>query len=183
LITAFVGVAAFVLQATQSSADGRADPVVTARAQPAAGVASGPQSSGAAEPAGSTTPTPSPDEMKGSGPYEVLFNNNGVDLDADPPRVATGPDSQIDIYDASSSRVSSFPIWSGLATWTEAGAPTRSGCIALLNGFATHQSAFTKGTRVCVHTRGEQHVALIEFVEPMSQGWRLRVTVWPGTAA
>ncbi|MFF0151370.1 hypothetical protein [Micromonospora sp. NPDC005203] len=121
-------------------------------------------------------------EGAGAGPYELLFTNNGVDLDADPPKVATVPDPSIDIYDAGNV-MTSYPAWSGLAAWGQPGAPQRQHCLSLLNSFATSNSRYVKGSRYCVRTQGDLHVAAVEFVEPMSGGWKIRVTVWPGTAS
>ncbi|GHJ14170.1 hypothetical protein [Micromonospora sp. AKA38] len=170
LITALVGVAAFVYQVT-----GGGSTAAPATRSPTPSVS--PREAGAeTSPPQAATP-----ESAGDGPFELLFNNNGVDLDADPPRVATGPDPEIDIYDGGGS-IQSFPIWAGLARWSRTGSPTREDCVSLLNGFATIDSTYRKGSRYCVHTREDVHVAFVEFVAPIEAGWKIRVTVWPGTA-
>ncbi|MFI5834699.1 hypothetical protein ACIA5A_13585 [Micromonospora sp. NPDC051300] len=170
LITALVGVAAFLHQVTGGgSAAAPATPTSNASA-PARSVDRGTSLPPAATP-----------ENAAAGPFELLFNNNGVDLDADPPRVATRSDPEIDIYDGGGS-IQSFPIWAGLARWSRAGTPSREDCLALLNGYATVDSTYRKGSRYCVHTREDVHVAFVEFVAPIEGGWKIRVTVWPGTA-
>ncbi|MGW4678553.1 hypothetical protein ACWEOS_08830 [Micromonospora taraxaci] len=173
LVTAIVGVAAFVYQVGGfSAANGQQGAAAPSAAPSSAGTAGVPT---APTHAGSVQST-------GAGPYELLFNNNGVDLDADPPTVATGPDPSIDIYDGGNS-VQSYPVWSGLVKWDRSGTPQRQDCTSLLNSFATTDSRYIKGSRYCVRTRGDLHVAVVEFVEPMSGGWKIRVTVWPGTAS
>ncbi|MGA5308557.1 hypothetical protein [Micromonospora taraxaci] len=173
LVTAIVGVAAFVYQVggfgAANGQQGAAAPSAAPSAAGTAGVPTAPTHAGSVQ-------------STGAGPYELLFNNNGVDLDADPPSVATGPDPSIDIYDGGNS-VQSYPVWSGLAKWDRAGTPQRQDCLSLLGSFATTDSRYIKGSRYCVHTRGDLHVAFVEFVEPMSGGWKIRVTVWPGTAS
>ncbi|MEV0003088.1 hypothetical protein AB0H28_12485 [Micromonospora sp. NPDC050980] len=166
LITALVGVAALAYQVSGGPA---AAPATPSSAPPRA--------------AGQETSAPPDDasESAGAGPFELLFNNNGVDLDADPPRVATRPDTGIDVYDGGGS-IQSYPVWAGLARWSAAGTPSRQDCLSLLNGFATINSIYRKGSRYCVHTREEVHVAFVEFVEPIEGGWKIRVTVWPGAA-
>ncbi|MCZ7436063.1 hypothetical protein O7598_06645 [Micromonospora sp. WMMC241] len=170
LITALVGVAAFVYQVAGGG---------SAAAPPT-------RSSNASAPAravgtGTSPPSATPSDSAGAGPFELLFNNNGVDLDADPPKVATRSDPDIDIYDSGGS-IQSFPIWAGLARWSAAGVPSRQDCLSLLNSFATIDSTYRKGSRYCVHTRGDVNVAFVEFVAPIEGGWKIRVTVWPGTA-
>ncbi|MEU7655301.1 hypothetical protein AB0C41_25155 [Micromonospora taraxaci] len=173
LVTAIVGVAAFVYQVGGfGAANGQQGAVAPSAAPSSAGTARVP-----------ITPTQAgPVQSTGAGPYELLFNNNGVDLDADPPTVATGPDPSIDIYDGGNS-IQSYPVWSGLAKWDRSGTPQRQDCLSLLSGFATTDSRYIRGSRYCVHTRGDLYVAFVEFVEPMSGGWKIRVTVWPGTAS
>ncbi|GAA5189487.1 hypothetical protein GCM10023322_42450 [Rugosimonospora acidiphila] len=177
LITALVGVAAFIYQVSGSNTG---QPATTgpapASVPPAA--ATGP----AIAPSTDTASAPIATDDAGSGPFTVLFNNNGVDLDADPPSVAGGSDPSIDIYDGAGS-IQSYPIWSGLAKWTQPGNPGRADCLTLLNGFATVSAAYIKGSQFCVRTRDNRHVALVEFVEPTDGGWKIRVTVWPGAAA
>ncbi|MFG1678084.1 hypothetical protein [Micromonospora sp. NPDC049282] len=170
LITALVGVAAFVYQVAGGGS--AAAPETRSSTASAPARAAGP---------GTSAPSAGTSESAVVGPVELLFNNNGVDLDADPPRVATGPDPEIDIYDAGG-LIDSFPIWAGLARWSSAGVPSRQDCISLLNGYATIDSTYRKGSRYCVHTRGDVHVAFVEFVAPIEAGWKIRVTVWPGTA-
>ncbi|MFB9237527.1 hypothetical protein ACFFWC_18550 [Plantactinospora siamensis] len=178
LITALVGAAAFLYQVVHGAGTGGHAPAGGVAATPSVSLTAG------AQPAASETKpsAAAQGETRGAGPYELLFNNNGVDLDADPPKVATGPDSSIDIYDGGGS-IESFPIWSGLAKWDKPGAPSRQACISQLNSFATIGSRYAKGSRYCVHTRGDLHVAYVEFVKADGDGWRIRVTVWPGTAA
>lgn len=173
LITALVGAAAFVYQVGGFGAGGDQGAAGTPSAEP-----------GAARTASAeTTPPPTGAAANaGTGPHELLFNNNGVDLDADPPKVATDSDPSIDIYDGGGS-IQSYPIWSGLAKWDQSGAPSRQGCISLLNSFATISSNYVKGGRYCVHTQGDLHVAFVEFIEPIGGGWKIRVMVWPGTAS
>ncbi|SCE97888.1 hypothetical protein [Micromonospora chokoriensis] len=173
LVTAIVGVAAFVYQVGGfGAANGPQGAAAPSAAPSSAGPAVAP-----------TTPT-HVDSVQSTavGPYELLFNNNGVDLDADPATVATGPDPSIDIYDGGNS-IRSYPAWSGLARWDRSGAPQRQDCLSLLGSFATTDSRYIKGSRYCVRTRGDLHVAFVEFVEPISGGWKIRVTVWPGTAS
>ncbi|QLQ37296.1 hypothetical protein [Micromonospora robiginosa] len=170
LITALVGVAAFLHQVTGGGS--AAPPATRSSASSAPPRAAGQETS--------PPPVTAP-EGAAAGPFDLLFNNNGVDLDADPPRVATRPDTGIDIYDGGGS-IQSYPVWAGLARWSRAGTPTREDCLALLNGFATIDSTYRKGSRYCVHTREEVHVAFVEFVAPVEAGWKIRVTVWPGTA-
>ncbi|MCG5464135.1 hypothetical protein MED01_002298 [Micromonospora sp. MED01] len=141
LITAIVGAAAFVHQIGGFGADGGQQTSTGATSTPSIA----PSSAG-------TTPTrPGPVDRAGAGPYEVLFANNGVDLDADPPKVATAPDPSIDIYYAGT-LLQSYPAWSGLAKWDKPGAPQRQDCISQLNSFATSNSRFAKGSRYCVRT-------------------------------
>ncbi|MGW5559552.1 hypothetical protein ACWER9_20325 [Micromonospora sp. NPDC003944] len=173
LITAIVGAAAFVHQIGGFGADGGHQVATTP--------------SVALDPAGTAgaqaTPTRvAPVEGAGAGPYELLFTNNGVDLDADPPKVAAGPDPSIDIYDAGA-LLKSYPAWPGLAKWDQPGTPQRQDCLSLLNSFPTTDSRFVKGSRYCVRTQGDLHVAVVEFVQPMSGAWKIRVTVWPGAAS
>ncbi|MFE9919264.1 hypothetical protein ACFYPG_29320 [Micromonospora sp. NPDC005553] len=177
LITAIVGAAAFVHQIGGFGADGGQQTATGTTATPSIAPRS-------AETAGAqaTSPRAAPVEGAGAGPYELLFTNNGVDLDADPPKVATGPDPSIDIYDAGT-LMTSYPAWPGLAKWPRPSAPQRQDCLSLLNSFATSNSRFVKGSRYCVRTQGDLHVAAVEFVEPMSGGWKIRVTVWPGTVS
>ncbi|WUR58691.1 hypothetical protein OHS32_26860 [Micromonospora chokoriensis] len=173
LVTAIVGVAAFVYQVggfgAANGQQGAAAPTATPPAAPSSVAPTTPTQAGSVQ-------------STGAGPYELLFNNNGVDLDADPPTVATGPDPSIDIYDSGNS-IQSYPAWSGLAKWDRSGRPQRQDCVSLLSSFATTDSRYIKGSRYCVRTRGDLHVAFVEFVEPMSGGWKIRVTVWPGTAS
>jgi hypothetical protein len=173
LVTAIVGVAAFVYQVGGfGEANGQQGAAAPSAAPSSAGTVGVP-----------TTPTQADSvQSAGAGPYELLFTNNGVDLDADPPTVATGPDPSIDIYDSGNS-IRSYPAWSGLAKWDRSGAPQRQDCTSLLSSFATTDSKYIKGSRYCVRTRGDLHVAVVEFVAPMSGGWKIRVTVWPGTAS
>ncbi|MFI6239289.1 hypothetical protein ACIBEF_05365 [Micromonospora sp. NPDC050795] len=173
LITAIVGAAAFVHQVDGFGADGGQ--------QTSTGTTATPSSAGTAG-AQATPSRAAAVEGAGAGPYELLFTNNGVDLDADPPKVAAVPDPSIDIYDAGT-LMTSYPAWSGLAKWAQPGAPQRQDCLALLNSSATSNSRYVKGSRYCVRTQGDQHVAAVEFVEPMSGGWKIRVTVWLGTAS
>ena len=172
MITALVGVASLVYQIggfkPASNADLGPSPEITS-------------ANTSIHPRAATSASASHDDIPSAGPYELLFNNNGDDLDADPPRVATGPDTSIDIYDGGGS-IQSYPIWSGLAKWTRPGKPSRNDCIAAINSFASMSFTYIKGSRYCVHTRGERHIAFIEFVAPEGDGWRIRVVTWPGTA-
>ncbi|MEU7948701.1 hypothetical protein AB0C50_28795 [Micromonospora taraxaci] len=82
LVTAIVGVAAFVYQVGGfGAADGP---------QGAAAPSAAPSSAG---PVGvPTTPTDAGSvQGAGAGPHELLFNNNGADLDADPTDCGDGP--------------------------------------------------------------------------------------------
>jgi hypothetical protein len=174
LITALVGAAAFIYQLHGSPA---------ADQQPAATPTTA-TASHTAQPAVRTSAPPAPPpatdtEPAGSGPYLLLFTNDGADLDADPPKQAAAPD--IDIYDGDGSIVS-YPTWPGLARWSQSKAPSRADCASLLNGFGVDHASFTKGSRFCVRTRDEKHFAYVEFVGPAEGGWKIRVTVWPGTA-
>jgi hypothetical protein len=180
LITALVGVAAFIYQVHGGA------PAPDQQAA-AAGATTTPRTTAPvarpSDPATSSAPAapPAAADAAGSGPFDLLFTNNGADLDADPPKAATGSDSSIDIYDGTGGQIVSYPVWSGLAKWSESKNPGRADCTTLLNGFAVSTAVYTKGSRFCVQTREQRHFALVEFVEPMDGGWKIRVTIWPGT--
>lgn len=174
LITALVGVGAFIYQTRSTTPD-----------QPAAtGAGTAPHSSApAARPSDPGTPPVTADaDLAGSGPYTLGFTNYGVDLDADPPRAATRSDTSIDIYDGGGS-IESYPIRAHLANWSQPKDPGRADCANLLNSFPVVSAKYIKGSRYCVWTRDERHIAFVKFVEEVdADTWKIQVIVWPGTA-
>jgi hypothetical protein len=181
IVGAGIGAAATIGTAVFADAQGAITININNDGSPASSSLAGhspPAASSSGTPDSSASPRT---EASGAGPFELLFSNNGVDLDSDPPNVGLGPDPNIDIYDGGGSIVS-YPIWPGVAAWTKPNAPSRNDCIALLRSFPTMSSTYVKGSQYCVHTRDERHVAFVEFVEPVTDGWKIRVTVWQGTA-
>ncbi|MEU8422984.1 hypothetical protein AB0C15_19120 [Micromonospora sp. NPDC048835] len=86
LITAIVGAAAFIYQIGGFGADGGQQAATGVTATPSVAISSAGTTGAQATPSRA-----GPVERAGAGPYELLFTNNGVDLDADPPKVATIP--------------------------------------------------------------------------------------------
>ncbi len=165
MITALVGAAAFLYQvAGPDDGHGAVDENPPATRRTLNHPPTGGSDSGDADPA---------------RPLDLLFTNDGVDLDADPPVSAPEVAPDMDIYDGDGS-IESYPIWHGLARWSQPGTPSRDDCVTLLRDFAIEDAPFTRGSAFCVRTRGQRHYAFVQFVAQVEGGWRIRGTIWPG---
>jgi hypothetical protein len=105
-----------------------------------------------------------------------LFDNNGVDLDREPP--ARGVDSGFDAYSGGSSFDT---VGADVAVWRGRTPPTPDECSSLLDKFSNTRVPIDVGTRLCVRT-SQGRIAFIEVVrqgdENTAAGWEVRATIW-----
>lgn len=171
LLTALVAVGAFIYQIDGSDKDD-------------ASAAAGATPTSATRVTGSPAPASSPGvAAETDAPLwhnTLIFTNDGVDFDTDPPN--TKPGGGLDVYDAGNNQISPGGNDARVAKWTGSGTPTAADCADLLTreGILNTDSVpkFYEGAKFCLRTNGAGKIVLITFLGQKSGNNRIDATVW-----